>query len=190
MNNVDLSIILFTVIISLSGLIINYLKRGNKSQVLFSDDGNTLLFFRLGIPISLFVSVAIYFIDIGFFVSFLGIKSLGYLMIISGLLIRWLAVYQLGNAFQVSVSIINNQQLIDHGLYSKIRHPSYTGLLLYYLGLGLLMQNFLCIILLSLVPLLIVLLRIKKEEAVLNAYFKEEYALYISKTKKLIPFIF
>jgi hypothetical protein len=51
------------------------------------------------------------------------------------------------------VKIISNHQLNTSGIYKYIRHPSYTGLLLYYLGLALVIQNWMSLALLIFAPL-------------------------------------
>ncbi|HKC35820.1 MAG TPA: isoprenylcysteine carboxylmethyltransferase family protein, partial [Chitinophagaceae bacterium] len=76
------------------------------------------------------------------------------------------------------------------GIYKKIRHPSYTGFLMYYIGLGLIMQNWICLLLLTLVPFLVVLIRIKHEELVLNRHFGDQYKSYTQNTWKLFPYVF
>ena len=68
-----------------------------------------------------------------------------------------------------------------------IRHPSYTGLLLYYLGLGIVMQNYFSIFILLLLPIYVVINRIKTEEKFLINFFGDEYIEYQNRTYKLIP---
>ena len=115
---------------------------------------------------------------------------IGYLFVAGGLFIRWFSVYSLGNAFTVKVGIIQNQALITTGIYKKIRHPSYTGLLMYYFGLGIVMQNWICIVILSVIPMGVVFFRIKKEEAVLTSHFGTAYKTYMRQSYKLFPLIY
>jgi len=68
---------------------------------------------------------------------------LGLMLIVVGLIIRWIAILTLGRYFTVNVNIAKDQQIVDSGIYKFIRHPSYTGSLLSFLGLGLSFSNWL-----------------------------------------------
>ncbi len=48
--------------------------------------------------------------------------------------------------FTVNVAINNDHQLIQTDLYKYIRHPDYTGSLLFFLGLGLALMNWLSLL--------------------------------------------
>ena len=186
----DFSILIIFFIIAFSGIIINIVKKGGVSEIIFEQDGRTLLAFRLVVPAVLVVSVLVYFSFYGHYEKVAQLYYWGYAFVISGLLIRWTAVLSLGDAFTVKVSILKNQSLKTDGIYSKIRHPSYTGLLLYYFGLGLIMQNSICLCLLTIAPLWVVLHRIKQEEIVLNNHFGGTYKSYSFKTWKLLPYVY
>ena len=59
-----------------------------------------------------------------------------------GLAIRITAIYTLaGRSFTANVSIHATQTLHRSGLFRYVRHPSYTGMMLIFLGLGLRMQE-------------------------------------------------
>ncbi len=187
----DISIILIAVIIALSGVVINLVKKGGRTQVVYEQDGGTLLAFRLVVPVALVASVAVYFLKVGHIAAFpAGLLYAGYLLVAAGLLIRWVAVLSLGDAFTVKVTILKNHGLNTGGIYKNIRHPSYTGLLMYYLGLGLVMQNWVCLAVLAAAPLWVTLNRIKLEERVLNSHFGDEYKAYSLRAWKLLPYIF
>src|SRR5258705_8734319 len=186
----DISIISTAFVISCSGYLINFIKKGDGTGVMFEQDDKTLLIFRSVIPAALIASVFIYFSRFGQHKHFRIFFLLGFLFIIAGLIVRWIAVLSLGKAFRVKVSIIKDQSLKTDGIYKKIRHPSYTGFLMYYIGLGLIMQNWICLLLLTLVPFLVVLLRIKQEELVLSQHFGDQYKSYTQKSWKLFPYVF
>jgi protein-S-isoprenylcysteine O-methyltransferase Ste14 len=186
----DISIIGTAFVISFSGFLINFIKKEGGTGIIFEQDAKTLLLFRSIIPAVLIVSVFIYFSRFGQYEPFTIIFLLGYLLIITGLIVRWIAVLSLGKAFTVKVSILKDQSLKTDGIYKKIRHPSYTGFLMYYLGLGLIMQNWICLSILTIAPLVVVLLRIKQEELVLSGHFGDQYKAYTQKTWKLFPYLF
>jgi protein-S-isoprenylcysteine O-methyltransferase Ste14 len=118
------------------------------------------------------------------------ITGIGLILIITGIIIRWLAIIQLGESFTVDVAITDFSMLKIDGLYKKIRHPSYLGLLLIIFGFSVTMNSFYSFLVLAVPVFIAVLYRIRVEEKVLANEFGESYSGYKSKTKKLIPGIF
>jgi Isoprenylcysteine carboxyl methyltransferase (ICMT) family len=57
-------------------------------------------------------------------------------------IIRWIAILTL-HFFTVSVTIRDGHRLIRHGIYSVIRHPAYIGWIIFYMGIGLAIGNWL-----------------------------------------------
>lgn len=189
MNYIDISIIVISIIIILSGIYVNFQRKSDDSEKLKVAADNTLLIFRLAVPISLILSIVSYFIGWGDF-EFNPSVYLGYGLVILGLSIRWYSIYSLGRSFQVNVTIMKDQQLVKHGIYKLVRHPSYTGLLLYYAGLGLIMHNYISLLILLIGPLFAVAMRIAKEEKFLEDHFGEDYTRYRKTSNRLIPFIY
>jgi len=190
MNYNTIIIILIIITVTISGYYINFIRNNNTSEVISEAKDNSLLIFRMLIPIALLVSLMLLFFKIGAISVSIYFKYIGYSMVIIGLITRWVAVKSLGNSFRVKVSLIKNQQLITSGIYTKIRHPSYTGLLLYYIGLGIIMQNYLSLLLLTFIPFYVVIHRIILEEKFMVNSFQQDYLNYQKKTYKLFPFIY
>jgi protein-S-isoprenylcysteine O-methyltransferase len=115
---------------------------------------------------------------------------IGATFIALGLVIRLTAINTLKKYFTVNVTIKNDHKLITSGLYRYIRHPAYAGGILSFIGCGLCYGNILSFIIISLPYVLLILKRIKDEEIVLIGNFGQAYIDLISKTKKIIPFIF
>jgi len=112
---------------------------------------------------------------------------LGVLLIISGLLIRFLARRELGKEYSVHVKTSEKHQLITSGIYRAVRHPAYLGLLLLFLGIPL-SQGSWGGILISLAggfPALVY--RITLEEQSLRQWFESEYEDYQKTSWRLIP---
>jgi protein-S-isoprenylcysteine O-methyltransferase Ste14 len=118
------------------------------------------------------------------------VAALGLALLAAGTALRWAAIRALWQYFTVNVSILEGQRVVRRGLYGVVRHPSYTGLLLRYLGLGLAFANWLSAALVFLPLLCATLYRIRVEEQALRAHFGEEYAAYASATKRLVPGIY
>ena len=107
-----------------------------------------------------------------------------------GLSIRWAAIIFLGRFFTVNVAIASDHKLIDAGPYRYIRHPSYTGALIAFLGLGLCIGNWVSLAVLF-VPIFVVFQhRMRIEEAALLQGLGDQYRTYMQRTKRLIPAIY
>jgi len=134
---------------------------------------------------------------------FAGIRGIGYIpaavpwlnyagivIILVGLTIRWLAILTLRRFFTIDVAIAREHEIIQKGLYAHIRHPSYTGSLLSFFGLGLAFANWLSTLIITAPILAAFLYRIKIEEAVMLDAFGEKYLAYCKHTSRLIPRIY
>ncbi len=108
-------------------------------------------------------------------------------LLVGGLAVRWAAILTLGRLFTVDVAIHTGHSVVQTGLYRLVRHPSYTGLLIAFLGLGFAYANWLSILGLLIPITLAVLNRVVKEERVLLASLGSEYAAYCARTKRFIP---
>ena len=108
-------------------------------------------------------------------------------LIVVGLAIRWVAILTLGRLFTVDVAIQPDHRLVQTGLYRLVRHPSYSGLLIAFLGLSLFFANWLSLVLLLVPITLAVTNRVIKEEQVLLQALGAPYADYCARTKRLIP---
>ena len=115
---------------------------------------------------------------------------LGLGLFIAGLLLRWYSIIRLGRFFTVDVAIAHEHRVIDSGPYRLIRHPSYTGILLAFVGLGLCLGNWVSLLIVTLLPLGAFLWRITVEERALADGLGEEYLAYVRRTKRLVPFVY
>ena len=90
----------------------------------------------------------------------------------------------------VEIQTDRGHRIIDTGLYAYIRHPMYSGFLLFFSGMALWHGSIFAFLLVPLVLFFLLSLRIKGEEEVLENEFNE-YLEYKEKVKaKLIPGIF
>jgi protein-S-isoprenylcysteine O-methyltransferase len=115
------------------------------------------------------------------------LKLAGLIVLVIALAIRWTAIYTLGKSFSSNVAILDSQKLNRSGLYRYVRHPSYLGLLLVFLAVGLHSRNSISFFI-AVVPTTAALLyRIRVEESALLRAFGEEYASYSKQVSRLIP---
>jgi protein-S-isoprenylcysteine O-methyltransferase len=115
------------------------------------------------------------------------IRVLALALLLGGLALRWAAILALGRLFTVDVAIHSDHVVVQAGLYRLVRHPSYTGLLMAFLGLGVFFANWLSILGLLVPITLAVVNRVVKEEQALLAALGSEYAAYCARTKRFIP---
>ena len=113
--------------------------------------------------------------------------SIALALIVGGLVLRWTSIMILGRLFTVNVAIQSGHTLVETGPYRYIRHPSYTGLLLAFVGLGVSFGSWLSIGVLVVPITLALLRRIDVEEAALRRGLGEAYTDYCTRTKRLIP---
>jgi protein-S-isoprenylcysteine O-methyltransferase Ste14 len=173
----------------LSEIILNRFFRSGKSDKK-SADKNTELYLWVSIIVSITIGifVRIKFSSPIFFNEQLAL--IGITLIIIGIIIRLITIKQLGRLFTVDVTIRDNHQLMQNGFYKYLRHPSYTGSLLSFLGFGLSLNNWFSLTIVFLPILIAFIYRMNIEENVLSKKFGKQYQDYISKTKRLIPFVY
>ena len=114
----------------------------------------------------------------------------GIVLMVIGILVRQWAIFVLGRFFTVTVSVQKNQKVIDHGPYRYIRHPSYLGLFLIVVGIGLALHSWGGIIVLIVMNGIAFGYRMHVEEKVLVSELGDDYIQYMKRAKRLIPFIF
>ena len=114
------------------------------------------------------------------------VRWLGVALYVAGGALRLWPVFVLGRRFSGLVAIQPGHSLVTSGVYGRIRHPSYLGLLVNALGWALAFRSGVGLLLAALlVPPLVA--RMDAEEALLRAQFGAEYDDYRSRTSRLIP---
>lgn len=111
----------------------------------------------------------------------------GLVAIVGGSAFRQWAVITLGASFTFDVRVADDQRVITNGPYRFVRHPSYTGLILAYIGLGLAYGDWLCLAILSILPTAGLVYRIGVEEAALRSRLGAEYERFAAGRKRLLP---
>lgn len=114
---------------------------------------------------------------------------LGISIFIIGIILRWTSIYVLGQYFTGRVQIQAEHKIVIRGPYRWIRHPSYTGGILIFIGIAIAINDWVAFIINLLFPLAAYIYRIRVEEKALLDHFGDAYAEYKSKTWSLVPFI-
>jgi protein-S-isoprenylcysteine O-methyltransferase Ste14 len=114
----------------------------------------------------------------------------GLVTVLAGSLLRRHCWRMLGKHFTGDVKASADQPLVEQGLYRWVRHPSYTGGMLMYVGTGLALTNWLSALIIGLAGGAAYLYRVRVEEHALQANLGGRYQQYMRRTKRFVPFIF
>jgi protein-S-isoprenylcysteine O-methyltransferase len=118
------------------------------------------------------------------------LSLIGLCLFVGGIVLRWYSIIHLGRFFTVNVAIASGHRLIDSGPYRFLRHPSYTGALLAFVGYGLCLRNVFAFLLLVVPVTIAFMWRIHVEEQALVGALGDEYRNFAARTKRLIPFVY
>jgi protein-S-isoprenylcysteine O-methyltransferase Ste14 len=115
-------------------------------------------------------------------------RYIGLALVIVGCVFRVGPTFELGSRFRPPWIPQQEHRLVTTGFYQHIRNPSYLGAFLGMMGWFLVFR---CGIgfLLSLLAIPASIPLIRREEAMLEQEFGDEYALYKKRTWRLIPFV-
>ncbi len=118
------------------------------------------------------------------------LRAVALALMVSGLAIRWTAIFSLGRSFSTNVAIHTTQTVHRSGLYRWVRHPSYTGMLFIFAAIGISQRNWTSLAIMLVFPTAALLYRIYVEEMALTEAFGEDYLAYSRATKRLVPGIY
>jgi len=116
--------------------------------------------------------------------------SAGVVLFVAGLILRWWAIITLGRFFTVDVTIEQDHELVERGPFRIVRHPSYTGVLLAFVGLALPLRNWAALLVILLPIGAAFIHRMNVEEDALSHALGPRYAEYMKRTKRLVPFVY
>jgi protein-S-isoprenylcysteine O-methyltransferase Ste14 len=111
----------------------------------------------------------------------------GMVLMCAGIAIRQWAVALLGDLFTVDVRVHAGQTVVERGPYRWVRHPSYTGLILTFVGIGLALGNWAALIVLAVLPTAGLVVRIRFEERALLDGLGEPYRRFAASRAHLFP---
>jgi protein-S-isoprenylcysteine O-methyltransferase Ste14 len=108
----------------------------------------------------------------------------------TGIGVRYWAVWTLGRFFTWRVTIFDDHEIIQRGIFRYLRHPSYLGGMMAGWGISLALGNWIALLVFSTTHVPLMLYRIHLEEKVLLARFGDAYRDYMARTARLLPFVF
>jgi len=105
----------------------------------------------------------------------------------SGCVHRQWSIFTLGRFFTADVRLRPGQTVVERGPYRWVRHPSYSGLVLFFIGMGLALGNYLALAVLAIVPAAGLIPRIHAEERVLLQGLGDPYRQFAASRSRLFP---
>ena len=116
--------------------------------------------------------------------------SAGVVLFVAGLVLRWWAIITLGRFFTVDVTIEKDHEVVERGPFRMVRHPSYTGVLLAFVGFAMSLCNWAALLVILLPIGAAFIHRMNVEEDALLRALGPRYAEYMKRTKRLVPFVY
>lgn len=181
----DAAVVAFFLWLVVDGVLVFRLKTGAAEN----RDRFSLRVLMIGNMLTWWTSIGLAFGPIGNFHA-VAVQVVGLIVMAIGIAVRSTAIAQLGRFHTPNVAIRSDHQLKQDGLYRLVRHPSYLGALIAFLGFSLALGNWLSVaVTMGVLPALY-LYRIHEEDAALLAAFGEAYRDYRRRTKRLIPWLY
>ena len=111
----------------------------------------------------------------------------GLWLMLAGLALRTWAVATLGRWFTWHISVEDDQPVVEQGPYRWIRHPSYTGAFLTYVGAPIMLQAWWAAGVSAVALALAFRRRVRHEERCLTARLGDRYAMYVQRVGAFLP---
>jgi protein-S-isoprenylcysteine O-methyltransferase len=160
--------------------------RGRGATTVRRDRGSTALIL-LTVWISLGIALSFGYGGVGQLPGW--VFYLGIFLMLLGIVVRQWAIAVLGRFFSLNVRIVEDHQVVDKGPYRWVRHPSYTGVLITFIGLSLAVQSLGALLVLLAVFTVSFGYRMRVEEKTLLSELGDNYASYMKKAKRIIPYL-
>ena len=114
---------------------------------------------------------------------------IGIAVMVAGIAFRQYAIAVLGRYFSGVLGVQKEQKVVESGPYRLIRHPSYTGVLIFLAGMGLALQSWAAVLVNITIFAVAYGYRMFVEEKVLISELGNNYVEYMKRTKRVIPYI-
>ena len=115
--------------------------------------------------------------------------AVGISLLLLGSLLRRYCWRTLGEYFTGDVRARREQPVISSGPYRLVRHPSYTGGMMMFIGIGLSLGNWISLALLTFSTVGLYSYRVSVEERALLETIGEPYGAYMKGRKRFIPYV-
>lgn len=113
--------------------------------------------------------------------------SCGVVLMVVGLWLFWRSHADLGLNWSPTLETRKGHEIVKHGVYRRIRHPMYSGIFLFSIAQGLLLNNWLAGWAVVFAFAVMYFLRTPKEEEMMIDQFGSAYTEYMAETGRLFP---
>ena len=113
----------------------------------------------------------------------------GVLVTLLGSVLRRYCWRTLGEYFTGDVKARADQPVIRTGPYRFVRHPSYTGAMMMFVGIGLALGSWVSLALVTIVAIAAYSYRVAVEERALVEAIGDPYKAYMKERKRFIPYV-
>lgn len=185
----DIKIIVIIAVSYLYGFFEVFMNLGQKkrSKVASSGDKSSLWLLYCLITVGYAMSFSIGATKMGRIYLWNTFFGIGMVLVVAGLMIRVHSILTLKQFFTYSVAKVEDQKIIENGLYKFIRHPGYLGQWVIFIGISISTSNWLSV-LAMLIPITIgYIYRIQVEERFMAEQMGADYLNYQVRTKRIIP---
>ena len=117
-----------------------------------------------------------------------GLAALTIMLI--GLGLRGWAAVTLGGYYTRTLTTTKDHRVVTTGPYAWVRHPAYLGVILLWLGFGVLSGSLVIALVFPVMFVAVYLYRISVEEEMLVQVLGDSYVQYQRRTRRLIPFVY
>ncbi len=179
-------IIIFSFVYLTIENLINERQKRKENIVISGDKGSIWVTITL-IIIGNLLSFSIAATNIGRIYYWETFLLIGIIFTTIGLIIRIGSIMTLKDFYTYTVTKIEKHELVETGLYKRIRHPAYLGQLIVFIGISISTSNWLSIVLMIASILPGYMYRIKVEESFMVEHFGQRYLDYQKRTKRWIP---
>ena len=115
-----------------------------------------------------------------------GLRIAGFFLALASLIFEIWAQTVLGREWSPQLQLQSDHRLVTAGPYARMRHPIYTGLVVWAAGFALVTANWIFIAFAVLTPM-VLFLRVPREEKMMLDQFGEEYRKYMERTGRFFP---
>jgi len=115
------------------------------------------------------------------------LQWIGVAMGLASLPLIWWVQWALGSNFSTTLHVRDEHTLVTHGPYQWVRHPMYAVLYVHFIAVLLLTSNWFIGGFFLVALTLVVVTRLKNEEATMIEKFGEDYRVYMRRTGRFFP---
>lgn len=148
-------------------------------------DAGSFVVINGSLALSLLIIVGCRYLGLGIVTGW--VQYLGIVGMALGFLLREWSVLTLGAFFSKVVEIEQGHQLITVGPYRWLRHPAYTGMLIFFTSTALGLGTWLGAVVAFALLLTALRYRISIEEPLMERSFGGAYKAYAQQTRRLFP---